>query len=226
PVAGREEAREEEEQEQEEPRHVAEDPDDHADDERRQAAVPSQDLPPVRQGAERPREGRADEHGRHEIERHCRTETETPLKPFDSVLVHGYQESRDLCLCSDRAVPNFSNAASMRSREKSCSSHSMCRTPSASGSRKLMSTSARTFGFRKISRTSPFDSMSTPSSASAGSSDPCLLINASAFFGPIPLTPSLKSVPIRRPMSTSCSRVRPRLANVASSEISSGCTST
>src|SRR5256885_9120783 len=53
-----------------------------------------------------------------------------------------------------------------------------------------------------------------------------ILINASAFFGPMPCTPSLKSVPIRRPMSTSCSRVIPRFASVASSEISSGWTST
>src|SRR2546425_3150813 len=86
PVAGGEEAREKEEQQEEQPGHVAEDPDDHADDERRQAAVPRQYVAPVREGAQGPRQDRADEDRGHEIQRHWPGKSRSGYSLSDPVL--------------------------------------------------------------------------------------------------------------------------------------------
>ena len=46
------------------------------------------------------------------------------------------------------------------------------------------------------------------------SRSPCFCMSLSPFFGPIPDTPGLKSVPIRMHTSTSCSRVTPRSVSI------------
>src|SRR2546426_8459985 len=61
---------------------VAEDADDHADHERGQAAVPRQDVAPVREGAQGPGQHGTDEDRGHEIQRHWRGQSEGWLKPF------------------------------------------------------------------------------------------------------------------------------------------------
>ena len=43
---------------------------------------------------------------------------------------------------------------------------------------------------------------------------PCFWMSFSPFFGPIPGTPALKSVPIMMQTSTSCSLVMPRSSSI------------
>src|SRR5205807_2492330 len=79
-VPRREEAREQEEQEEEQPRHVAEDPDDHADDERGDAPIPCEHVLAVGEGAQDARQEDADEHGGDEIQGHRRGQKRVPVK--------------------------------------------------------------------------------------------------------------------------------------------------
>ena len=46
------------------------------------------------------------------------------------------------------------------------------------------------------------------------SRSPCFCMSLSPFFGPIPGTPALKSVPIIMHTSTSCSLVMPRSSSI------------